>query len=116
MISSGAILLMGSDFHGQPPSWLQLNGEMTMMNFARIRKALSVVDPYKLLLAICAVGAVCLWIPSARGATGITLIQSAGTDAGTTTSASLSFTANNTAGDFIAVCIRAGQAGEVFTV
>src|SRR5271163_181107 len=87
-----------------------------MMDFARIRKALSVVDPYKLLLAICVMGAACLSIPSARGATGITLIQSAGTDAGTTTSASLSFTASNAAGDFIAVCIRAGQAGEVFTV
>jgi hypothetical protein len=90
--------------------------KMTMMNFARFRKAPSVVDPYKLLLAICVMGAACLSIPSARGATGITLIQSAGTDAGTTTSASLSFTANNAAGDFIAVCIRAGQAGEVFTV
>ena len=49
-------------------------------------------------------------------ATSIKLIQSTGIDAGTTTSASLPFTSSNTAGNFIAVVIRAGQSGQVFTV
>ena len=44
----------------------------------------------------------------------ITLIQHVGIDAGTTTSASVVF--SNTAGNFIAVVIRAGQSGQVFTV
>jgi hypothetical protein len=46
----------------------------------------------------------------------IQMIQHAGLDAGTTTSASLPFTSSNTAGNFIAVVIRAGQSGQVFTV
>jgi len=46
----------------------------------------------------------------------ITLIQHVGNDAGTTTSASLSFKSSNTAGDFIAVVIRAGKSGQVFNV
>jgi hypothetical protein len=48
--------------------------------------------------------------------TSITLVQHAGMDAGTTTSASLPFPASNTAGNWIAVVIRAGQAGQTFTV
>ena len=44
------------------------------------------------------------------------LVQHAGRDAGTTTSSSLAFTANNTAGNWIAVVIRAGRVGQVFTV
>ena len=46
----------------------------------------------------------------------IKLIQHVGTDAGTTTSALLSFASSNTAGNFIAVVIRAGKSGQVFTV
>src|SRR5882762_6825232 len=46
----------------------------------------------------------------------IKLIQHLGTDAGTTTSASLSFASTNTAGNFIAVVIRAGKSGQAFTV
>jgi len=49
-------------------------------------------------------------------ASSIKLIQSTGIDAGTNTSASLPFTSSNTAGNFIAVAIRAGQSGQVFTV
>jgi hypothetical protein len=44
------------------------------------------------------------------------LVQHASKDAGTTTSASLAFTSNNAAGNFIAVVIRAGRSGQVFTV
>ena len=44
------------------------------------------------------------------------LVQSKSKDAGTTTSSSLAFATNNTAGNFIAVCIRAGTSGQVFTV
>ena len=48
---------------------------------------------------------------------GIALVQSAGVDAGTTTSYSLRFESNNnTAGNWIAVCIRAGLSGQTFTV
>jgi hypothetical protein len=55
--------------------------------------------------------------PSARGQTaGIALLQHASKDAGTTTSATLAFNSNNNAGNWIGVCIRTGQAGEVFTV
>ncbi len=46
----------------------------------------------------------------------ITLMQSASKDAGSTNSTSLAFSANNTGGYWIAVCIRAGRSGEVFTV
>ncbi len=46
----------------------------------------------------------------------ISLVQHTGKDAGTTTSSSLAFTANNTAGNWIAVVIRGGGTGQVFTV
>jgi hypothetical protein len=46
----------------------------------------------------------------------ITLIQHAGRDAGATTSTSLAFPSNNTAGNWIAVAIRAGHSGQSFTV
>jgi len=46
----------------------------------------------------------------------VTLVQHAGKDAGTTTSSFLSFANPNTSGNWIAVCIRAGHAGEAFTV
>ena len=47
---------------------------------------------------------------------GIALVQFEGSDAGTTTSYSLPFDSNNAAGNWIAVCIRAGQSGQSFTV
>ena len=49
----------------------------------------------------------------ASGSTGppIALVQHAGKDAGTTTSSSLAFPSNNTAGNWIAVAIRAGRDG-----
>ncbi len=65
-------------------------------------------------LWICA--AWCFAVSTARGATAPALAQSASLDAGVATSASVAFTANNTAGNFIAVCIRGGVAGETFTV
>jgi hypothetical protein len=43
-------------------------------------------------------------------------VQHAGKDAGVVTSSSLSFKSNNTAGNWIGVCIRAGHSGQVFTV
>jgi hypothetical protein len=46
----------------------------------------------------------------------IALIQHAGRDAGTTTSSTLAFPSANTAGNFIAVAIRAGQTGQDITV
>lgn len=49
-------------------------------------------------------------------AAGIKLVQRASKDAGITTSSSLAFPANNTAGNWIAVCIRAGKAGQVISV
>lgn len=46
----------------------------------------------------------------------IRLVQHIAVDAGTTNSASLAFPSNNTAGNFIAVVIRAGKNGQTFTV
>jgi len=47
---------------------------------------------------------------------GVALVQHVSKDAGTTTSSSLSFVSNNTQGNWLAVCIRAGQSGEAFSV
>jgi len=46
----------------------------------------------------------------------ITLVQHVSKDAGMATSTSLSFPANNTAGNWIAIAIRAGHSGQTFTV
>jgi uncharacterized repeat protein (TIGR01451 family) len=46
----------------------------------------------------------------------IALVQHAGKDAGTTMSSSLAFPANNAAGHWIAVVVRAGRSSAVFTV
>lgn len=46
----------------------------------------------------------------------IVLVQHTSKDAGTTSSSSLAFNANNAAGNFIAVVIRAGKSGQGFTV
>jgi hypothetical protein len=51
----------------------------------------------------------------AKGA-GITLVQGTNKDAGTTTSATLGFNSNNSAGNWIGVCIRAGVVNQSFTV
>lgn len=50
------------------------------------------------------------------GGVPITLIQHNSTDAGTSTSSALAFSSLNTAGNWIGVCIRAGQTGQLFTV
>ena len=47
---------------------------------------------------------------------GITLVQHTSRDAGTTASATLAFTTNNAAGNWIGVAIRAGRTGQTFTV
>ncbi|MCU1240423.1 MAG: hypothetical protein JWO71_1149 [Candidatus Acidoferrum typicum] len=47
---------------------------------------------------------------------GVKLVQHILRDAGTTTSSSLAFASNNVAGNWIGVVIRAGKAGQVFTV
>jgi 5-hydroxyisourate hydrolase-like protein (transthyretin family) len=49
-------------------------------------------------------------------AAGISLVQHTSKDAGTTTTSSLAFVNPNTTGNWIAVCIRGGWPGEVFTV
>jgi hypothetical protein len=46
----------------------------------------------------------------------IALVQHTSKDAGTTTSSTLAFPSSNTAGHFIAVVIRAGKTGQLFTV
>jgi hypothetical protein len=46
----------------------------------------------------------------------ITLVQHIGKDAGTTSSATLAFPSNNTAGNWLAVAIRAGQQNQTFTI
>jgi hypothetical protein len=51
----------------------------------------------------------------AKGA-GIALMQDTNKDAGTTTLATLGFNSNNTAGNWIGVCIRAGAVNQSFTV
>lgn len=55
--------------------------------------------------------------PAQGTAAGIALVQHAGRDAGTTTTGSLAFTSNNTAGNWIAVCVRSGfSSSQVFTI
>ena len=49
-------------------------------------------------------------------ATSISLVQHAGKDAGTATSSTLAFPSANTAGNWLAVAIRAGNTGQTFTV
>ena len=49
-------------------------------------------------------------------APGISLVQHASVDAGTTTSSSLAFATGNTAGNWIGVCVRAGAENETITV
>ena len=54
---------------------------------------------------------------SLAAATGISLVQHKGLDAGTNTTASVNFPSANTAGNFIAVVIRGGlSSSQVFTV
>src|SRR5262245_9625695 len=48
--------------------------------------------------------------------TAITLVQHTSKDAGTTTSTTLAFPAANTAGNWLAVAVRAGLPNEIFTV
>jgi chitodextrinase len=78
-------------------------------------------DPRRLRLCAILLNFACLvgLVTSAVAQTtiaGITLVQSAGKDAGITTSSSLAFTASNTAGNWVAVAIRAGQSGQTFAV
>ena len=50
------------------------------------------------------------------GAAAIALVQHTSKDAGTTAASSLAFVSSNTAGNLVAVAIRAGQTGQTFTV
>ena len=50
------------------------------------------------------------------GTSAIKLVQHVGKDAGSTTSSTLAFPASNAAGNWIAVAVRAGRSGQVFTV
>jgi len=61
-----------------------------------------------------ALGWLSLAAPQARA--GVTLVQHTSKDAGTTSSASLAFPANNAAGNWIGVVIRAGHSGQVLAV
>jgi hypothetical protein len=55
-------------------------------------------------------------IGTGGGSAAITLVQHVGKDAGATTSSTLAFASTNTAGNWLAVAIRAGRPGQVFTV
>jgi IPT/TIG domain/Family of unknown function (DUF6298)/Putative collagen-binding domain of a collagenase len=55
------------------------------------------------------------FITSSKAA-GISFVQRASADAGTTTHSTLAFPHANAAGNWIAVCVRAGRSGESFTV
>ena len=57
-----------------------------------------------------------LVVRKATAQTGITLLQHASKDAGTTSGSTLAFASGNGAGDWIGVAIRAGISGEAFTV
>jgi len=60
--------------------------------------------------------AIAITSASPDATTTIALVQSAERDAGVASSSSLSFPAANTAGNWIAVAIRAGQSGQTFVV
>ncbi len=63
---------------------------------------------------LVAIGWLSLAAPQAMG--GVTLVQHTSKDAGSSSSASLAFPANNTAGHWIGVVIRAGHSSQVLTV
>ena len=65
------------------------------------------------LILLLAAGASSLY---AQGVATIALVQHASHDAGTTTSSTLAFKSNNTAGNWIGVCVRAGAQNETITV
>ena len=65
---------------------------------------------------ICSIFLLLVGIPAYAQSGAITLVQHASKDAGSTTSSTLGFATNNTAGNWIAVCIRAGALNEVITV
>jgi hypothetical protein len=55
-------------------------------------------------------------VTSGGGSPRIALVQHTSNDAGMTNSSTLAFNSNNSAGNWIGVCIRAGALNEVFTV
>jgi hypothetical protein len=63
---------------------------------------------------LAALGWLSLAAPQARA--GVILVQHTSKDAGSTSSASLAFPANNAAGNWIGVVIRAGHSGQVLAV
>src|SRR5262249_33964053 len=67
--------------------------------------------PWRVLIQLTLVTLFC----EAQAHAQITLVQHASKDAGATTSSSLAFPANNTAGNWLAVVIRAGVAGKAVT-
>ena len=89
--------------------------EGTMSDSNHAARILALVIFFRLLAAFCVLTVLDLAVPSAWCATPA-LVQSASRDAGTATSASLAFSANNTAGNFIAVCVRGGSSAETFSV
>src|SRR5438477_9603273 len=68
------------------------------------------------LARLCVLTFLCLHGALVQTEAAITLVQHTSRDAGTTTSATLAFPASTTTGNFIAVVIRAGRSGQVFTV
>src|SRR5947207_5166609 len=68
------------------------------------------------LARLCVLTFLCLHGALAQTEAAITLVQHRSRDAGTTTSSALAFPASTTMGHFIAVVIRAGRSGQVFTV
>ncbi len=55
-------------------------------------------------------------VPGTGSSSNVSVVQHNSIDAGTTSSSSLAFNANNTAGYWTAVCVRAGNSGQTITV
>src|SRR5215813_7366583 len=71
------------------------------------------------LLAALRLAAVCFFLASIAQSThaaGIAIVQHASKDAGSSGSSALAFPANTTAGNWIAVCVRAGALNETMTI
>src|SRR6266852_1728821 len=88
-----------------------------MLNVVRALRISVFTTAFDFRLPLCVIAACLLttgWAKDARA--GIALVQVASKNAGETVSSSLAFGAVNKTGDLIAVAIRAGAAGEVFTI
>ena len=97
---------------------MRLNGSSLKNSLCRALHAVQIAaQRWKFTNFRTAVFATSILLTSGAASTeAIGLVQHTGIDAGTSSSATLTFVSNNIAGNWIGVCIRAGAMNETFTV